>query len=268
MPFLQRWTIAIAVAAASLLPAGCMTTGPTAASQPGRFVERSIDVAGTTHRYQVFVPSAAAGGRKPPVILFLHGSGERGSDNQAQVKVGIGAYVRQHMDDFPAVVVFPQAPADSEWNRVADVSFAQLDAATREFGGDRNRTYLTGLSMGGFGTWDYALRQPERFAALAPICGGLVIERRPSMSVAAVAGKADPYGAAAMALKDVPTWIFHGAKDDVVPPEFSRRMHAALQAARAKDARYTEFPDANHNSWDPAYLHTPELWTWLFAQHR
>lgn len=246
---------------------GCATT-PDATAKHGRFVERSVDVGGATHRYQVFVPAAHASAGKPPVILFLHGSGERGSDNQSQVPVGIGAYIRQHMDDFPAIVVFPQAPAEAEWNQVADITFAQLDAATREFNADADRTYLTGLSMGGFGTWDYALRAPGRFAALVPVCGGLVIDRRPSMNVAAVAGATDPYAAAAAKLKHIPTWIFHGAKDDVVPPEFSRRMHAALRAAGASDVRYTEFPDANHNSWDPTYQHTPELWPWLFAQRR
>ena len=258
------------VQAALLLPLLLLLTACMSTPQrdSGGFVERSIEVDGHSHRYQVFVPATMAGGGKPPVILFLHGSGERGQDNQAQLKVGIGSYIRQHMDDFPAIVVFPQAPADSEWNQVADVTFAQLDAATREFGGDPDRTYLTGLSMGGFGTWDYALREPGRFAALVPVCGGLVIDRRPSMNVAAVADADDPYSAAAARLKHIPTWIFHGAKDDLVPPDYSRRMHAALQAAGAKDARYTEFPDANHNSWDPAYQHTPALWTWLFAQHR
>lgn len=231
----------------------------------GAFVERSIEVGGATHRYQVFVPARHARG-KAPVIVFLHGSGERGSDNQVQLKTGIGAYVRAHMADFPAIVVFPQAAEDTEWNQNAEMVFAQLDAATREFGGDRRRTYLTGLSMGGFGTWDLALRAPGRFAALVPVCGGLVAPGRPSMSVEGVAGDADPYAVVAARLKAVPSWIFHGAKDDVVPPDYSRRMHAALLAAGARDARYTEFPGANHNSWDPAYLETPALYPWLFAQ--
>lgn len=252
----------LAVLACTGMLAACTSTPRRT---QGAFVERSIETAGVVHRYQVFVP-AQGGSGKPPVVLFLHGSGERGSDNQAQLKVGVGEYVRRHQGDFPAIVVFPQAPAEQEWSDVADMVFAQLEAATREFGGDRERTYLTGLSMGGFGTWDYALRAPGRFAALVPVCGGLVIPRRPSMSVAAVAGAADPYAAAAARLKDTPAWIFHGAKDDLVPPDYSRRMHAALQAAGARDARYTEFPDANHNSWDPAYLDTPALWTWLFAQ--
>jgi predicted peptidase len=258
MPLLRP---AFIVACAWLL-AACMSSPKP---RGGEFVERSVDVGGVVHRYQVFVP---ARGGKRPVILFLHGSGERGDDNRAQVAVGIGDYVRKHADTFPAIVVFPQAPENGEWNQMADAAFAQLDAATREFGGDPDRTYLTGLSMGGFGTWDYALRAPDRFAALVPVCGGLVAPGRPSLNVAGVAATADPYAAAAAKLKHVPAWIFHGAKDDVVPPEFSRRMHAALQAAGAKDARYTEFPDANHNSWDPTYQDTPELWTWLFAQRR
>lgn len=254
-----------AVPALLCLLAGCVSA-PSRST--GEFVERSVEVDGATHRYQVFVPAQAGKARKSPVILFLHGSGERGSDNRKQVEVGIGSYIRQHMQDFPAIVVFPQAPEDREWNQVADMSFAELDAATSEFNGDRDRTYLTGLSMGGFGTWDYALRAQDRFAALVPVCGGLVAPERESMNVAEVAGEADPYAAAARKLKQVPIWIFHGAKDDVVPPEFSRRMDAALKAAGAKDARYTEFPEANHNSWDPTYLETPELWTWLFAQRR
>lgn len=255
----------LAVPALLCLLAGCMSA-PSRST--GEFLERSVEVGGATHRYQVFVPAQAGKARKSPVILFLHGSGERGSDNRKQVEVGIGSYVRQHLQDFPAIVVFPQAPEDQEWNQVADMAFAELDAATKEFNGDPQRTYLTGLSMGGFGTWDYALRAPDRFAALAPICGGLSHPARPTMDVAGIAGNADPYAAVAQRLRDTPVWIFHGAKDDLVPPEFSQRMDAALKAAGAKDARYTEFPDANHNSWDPAYLQTPELWTWLFAQRR
>lgn len=265
MPVLRRSAAFALLPCLCSLLAACMSA-PT--RDRGGFVERSVTVAGLAHRYQVFVPASAAGGRSPPVIVFLHGSGERGSDNHKQTEVGIGAYVRRHMHDFPAIVVFPQAPEGTEWNQNHAVVMAELDAATDEFGGDRRRTYLTGLSMGGFGTWDYALREPDRFAALVPICGGLVAPGRPSMNVAAVAGAADPYAAAAGPLKDVPVWIFHGARDDVVPPEFSRRMAAALNDAGAKDARYSEFPDAGHNSWDAAYLGTPELWPWLFAQRR
>ncbi|HSD15984.1 MAG TPA: PHB depolymerase family esterase [Thermomonas sp.] len=247
-----------------LLLLGACVSVPERAN--GSFVERSIEVAGATHRYQVFVPASAAGGRSPPVIVFLHGSGERGSDGARQTQVGIGPYIRAHQDSFPAIVVFPQAPDETEWSGNAGLVFATLDAATREFQGDRDRTYLTGLSMGGYGTWEMAMRAPARFAALAPVCGGLVHPRRPSMGVTGIEGADDPYALVASRLKGIPVWQFHGARDDVVPPEYSQRMDAALHAAGARDARLTVFPDANHNSWDPAYSQTPEFWTWLFAQ--
>lgn len=247
---------------ATLAACGSTPTRP----DRGVFVEREVAVDGRRHRYQVFVP-ARAGGGKAPVVLFLHGSGERGDDNRSQLAVGLGPHVRKHADRFPAIVVFPQAPADSEWNQLAEVVFAQLDAATREFDGDPDRTSLTGLSMGGYGTWDLALRQTDRFAALVPVCGGLLHPRRPSMAVTGLDGAADPYTAVAQRLRGMPIWIFHGARDESVPVEYSRQLDAALQDAGASDARYTEFPDAGHNSWDAAYA-TPELWTWLFAQRR
>lgn len=252
------------LAIAILLPAGCVSN-PMRST--GSFVERSVDIAGAMHRYQVFVPASTAG-TKLPVVVFLHGSGERGDDGIRQTQVGIGPYLRAHQDSFPAIVVFPQAPAETEWGANADLVFATLDAATREFHGDPDRTYLTGLSMGGYGTWELAMRAPGRFAALAPVCGGVVHPRRPSMGVSGLGGVDDPYAAVAARLKDIPAWQFHGALDDVVSPDYSRRMDAALKAAGARDARLTLFPGANHNSWDAAYSQTPAFWTWLFAQRR
>lgn len=252
---------------AALLLAACASNMPKRTG--GAFLERSIDIGGKQHRYQVFVPSAQAGGSEPAVIVFLHGTGERGSDGAKPTLVGIGPYVRAHQDTFPAIVVFPQAPDDTEWSDNVDLVFAELDAASREFHGDRKRTYLTGLSMGGYGVWEMALHAPERFAALVPVCGAV---KAPSderaLLVTSVANEADPYAVVAKRLQHVPVWIFHGAKDDQVSPEDDRKLIAAFRAADAADARYTEFPDANHNSWDPAYSHTPELWTWLFAQKR
>ncbi|MEO6263644.1 MAG: prolyl oligopeptidase family serine peptidase [Luteimonas sp.] len=234
----------------------------------GTFVKRALTLDGTTYRYQVFVPSQLAGGRHPPVILFLHGTGERGSDGDKPTRVGLGPHVRAHPDDFPAIVVFPQAPDDHDWKTVAArIAFAALDQATGEFGGDRERTYLTGLSMGGYGVWELALMQPQRFAALVPICGALLAPRdERDLFVTPLAGAADPYAALARRLKGAPIWIFHGARDDLVPPRDDRLTYAALEAA-CGDVRYTEFPDANHNAWDPAYA-TPALWRWLFVQRR
>ena len=123
------------LAIAVLLLGGCMST-PTRST--GSFVERNLEIDGETRRYQVFVPASAAGGRTPPVSVFLHGSGERGSDGAKQTLVGIGPDLREHQDRFPAIVVFPQAPDETEWAGNADLVFATLDAATREFNGARS----------------------------------------------------------------------------------------------------------------------------------
>jgi predicted peptidase len=228
--------------------------------------ERSVTSGGRTWRYRVFAPAQKS--KPAPVILFLHGYGERGTDNQKQVEVGLGPHVRAHASTFPAIVVFPQALPDGYWTgETARAALAALDAASAEFGGDPARTYLTGLSRGGFGTWFIARQEPKRFAALVPICGGvaagaLVGDR----AIEPFASDDDPFAATAQALRQIPIWIFHGGRDDIVPPSESRRMSEALRAVGA-DVRYTEFPEANHNSWDAAYA-TPELWKWLFAQRR
>lgn len=255
----------VATMAAAL--AGCSTMSNESAS--GVFVERSVTVDGIAYRYQVFVPARNARRGTAPTVLFLHGTGERGSDGDKPTRVGLGPYIRAHADTFPAIAVFPQAPDGRDWNGVAaEIAFAALDAAAEEFNGDRERSYLTGLSMGGYGTWELALMQPQRFAALAPVCGGLTAPRAErNLVVTPLQGEADPPAALAQRLKHLPVWIFHGAKDDVVPPRESREISVALKAMGG-DVRYTEFPEANHNSWDPAYSQTPELWPWLFAQRR
>lgn len=251
--------------------AGCGSLPPAGETAPREagFAQREVVVDGRAHRYQVFVPSSAAGAT-PPVILFLHGSGERGDDGVKPTLAGLGPHVRANPDSFPAIVVFPQVPENGEWQGAsADVAFAALDAATAEFNGDRDRTYLTGMSMGGYGTWELALAQSERFAALVPVCGAVRrISDERALYVTQVAGDPDPYATIAKALRDVPVWIFHGAKDDVVPPDDDRRLIAAFRRVDARDARYTEFPDADHNAWDPAYARTPDLWPWLFSQKR
>lgn len=256
------WAVVIVAALSA-----CASMTPQA--MDGRFVQRTLELDGTAYSYQVFVPSLKAGGEVPAIVLFLHGIGERGHDNDKQLTAGLGPHVRAHSADFPAIVVFPQAPDDQYWTgATARMALAALAAATREFHGDPQRTYLTGLSMGGFGTWEVALLQPQRFAALVPISGALSLRREgQTFSVTPIAHETDPHAAVVARLRDVPIWIFHGARDDVVPPDDDRRLAAAFAAAGAKDARYTEFPGARHNAWDPAYA-MPGLWTWLFAQHR
>jgi predicted peptidase len=243
----------------------------TRALDKGHFVERSVTVEGHTSRYQVFVPANAAAQRGAmPVVLFLHGSGERGSDGRRQSKAGLGPHLRSHARDFPALVVLPQVPDDQEWSGINNrIALAALDAAIAEFGADPRRQYLTGMSMGGYGSWNIALDHPTRFAAIVPVCGAVLAPHavRATLLVESVAGEADPYAAMAERLKGTPIWMFHGAKDDVVLPEDDRRLKAAFDAAGASDVRYTEYPQGNHNAWDATYA-DPAMWAWLFAQRR
>lgn len=235
----------------------------------GHFVARQVQVDGTWHRYQVFVPARSAYPGKPALVLFLHGSGERGSDNASQLKAGLGPYLKQHAADFPAVVVMPQVPDGEEWTSTnARVALAAQAAALDEFGADPDRVYLTGMSMGGYGTWEVALMDPDRFAALVPVCGAVHPNRpdRPSLRVTEVDGVADPYADIARRLGGKPIWIFHGALDDVVPLQDDHRLVAAFKA-QGTPVRYTELPQANHNAWDPTYA-DPAMWSWLLAQHR
>ena len=231
------------------------------------FLNRTLTHAGKTYRYVVYVPAVRSG--KLPVVLFLHGSGERGEDGQRQSEVGLGRAIRLNAGRFPLIAVFPQAPPDTRW--LGDESrFAMLAAerAASEFDGDLDRLHLTGLSMGGYGTWHLALENPGRFASLVPVCGGIMEPPRVTSVRQSPLTKSasDPYALVAEAVKSTPVWIFHGADDGLIPASESRKMYEELKA-RGADVRYTEFPGVGHNSWDPAYA-TEELWTWLLAKRR
>jgi predicted peptidase len=242
---------------------------PRVSPAPPSFVSRSTTVDASTYTYQVFVPRRPTRYTRAPVILYLHGAGERGTDGQLQTMVGLGPVVKARAESFPAIVVFPQAPPDSAWSGVPGRAAMQaLEAALREFGGDPTRIYLTGLSMGGYGTWNLALEHAGRFAALVPVCGGLhALHAFPNIRVTQVPpDDPDPYTTAAVRLAAVPIWLFHGEADRTVPVEESRRMADALRRAGAP-VRYTEYPGVGHNSWESAY-NDPELWRWLFAQRR
>ena len=185
----------------------------------------------------------AAPDRDWPLLLFLHGAGERG-DSLAVVGVHGPLKERAAGRDLPFVIVAPQVPTGSRWTvgRVA----AGLDAAIAQYRIDESRVYLTGLSMGGFGTWEAIMRMPERFAAAVPICGGGL-----------------PLGIEAA--RDVPVWAFHGAMDPVVPIEMSVGMVRTLRNAGG-DVRFTVYPDAGHDSWSEAYA-SDDLYTWLLSHH-
>lgn len=239
----------------------------------GEFVERSLDYRGVTYRYQVFLPADKFTGKRP-VVMFLHGKGELGYDGKKPTLIGLGPYVRAHVDTFPAIAIFPQAPDNTQWiGEVNQIALLALNATLKEFDADPDRVYLTGLSMGALGTWLLAMDHPDRFAAIVPVCNNLIASQtkgdgEPAAAKAPPATPADPLLANVSKVRQMPIWIFHGGKDDLVPPLHARKMFAALKSAGAQGVRYTEFPNANHNCWDPAYSRTPELWPWLFAQHR
>lgn len=232
------------------------------------FLDRTVTVSGQEYPYQVYLPNGYPSGERWPVILFLHGAGERGRDGLLQTAVGLGDAIRRGAARYPAVIVFPQAPSDSLWTgRPAEAAMAALDASIEEFSVDRDRVYLTGLSMGGHGTWYLAYRHPERFAAVAPICGWVAgLPRMPEAASVVPAEDGPPFAALAGRLRGVPVWIFHGEVDPIVPVEESRKAAAALRDAGA-EVRYTEFLGTGHESWEPAYA-SPEFSAWLFARRR
>jgi predicted peptidase len=233
------------------------------------FLDRSITVSGQAYRYQVYVPAAYASQPSWPAILFLHGGGERGADGLLPTNFGLGPAIRRNAARYPAIAVFPQVPNDSQWvGTPADVAIAALQQTMREFHVDPRRVYLTGLSMGGHGTWYVAFRRPELFAAIVPICGWVreFPQFRGSQPVVPDADSASVMPKLAQRLGKLPIWIFHGEVDRVVTVNGSREPAAALKAAGA-NVQYTELLGLDHNSWDAAYA-SEELIRWLFAQQR
>jgi predicted peptidase len=233
------------------------------------FEQRSVSVADdgrpVEFRYRLLRPEAPQPGVRHPVVLFLHGAGERGDDNEAQLK-----FLPQWMSEagnrrrHPCFLIAPQCRKDHAWAEIdwklkrplplaerptADLAaaVAALDAVLATEAADPARVFLTGISMGGYGTWDLACRSPERFAAALPICGG---------GDAAVAGR----------LVALPLWCFHGSDDPLVPAELSRAMVEAVVTAGGAPI-YSELPGVGHDSWTAAYRN-PAVLDWLFAQRR
>jgi predicted peptidase len=183
-------------------------------------------------------------GKRWPLILFLHGAGERGSDLNKLKAYGPPKLVSEGKE-MPFIIVSPQASVGSTWD--PDALNALLDEIVDKYSVDEDRIYLTGVSMGGAGTWRLAAAYPERFAAIAPICG---------------------WGAPGMAQRigSIPTWVFHGARDDIVPLQASQEMVDALKQV-GNEARFTIYPDAGHDSWTPTY-NNPAIFEWLLTHKR
>lgn len=219
---------------------------------------------GDTLRYRILVPKEFEEGKTYPLVLFLHGAGERGNDNAAQLKWGVESFAEEEFrKDHPAIVIAPQVPEEDFWANInwrnegtdlmdepskpLKLAYDLVLKMEEEMPVDSSRLYITGLSMGGFGTWDLITRYPDTFAAAMPVCGGGDLTK-------------------AHLLKDLPIWNFHGAQDDVVPVELSRDMIEAIRIAGGTPG-YTEYPHVDHFSWIPAYVDRFAL-DWLFEQRK
>ncbi len=238
--------------AVSLLCLGVIITMPRHAARAGDaktgFLHRVYQGPEGEGKYILFVPHDYKGDKPYPLILFLHGAGETGTDGVKPSKVGLGPAIKKNEKTFPFITIFPQSQKRT-WqagSTDANRALAILKEVQKEYKIDSKRLYLTGLSMGGFGTWSLAQKYPKKWAAIAPVCGGGNIK-------------------AAAAIKHIPCWCFHGDKYGAVRVDLSRKMIAALKAAGG-EPRYTEYPGVGHNSWDRAYG-TAELYEW-FLKHK
>jgi predicted peptidase len=240
----------------------------TKAQDLSLYQKMSFTKGGNTLPYRLLLPENYDASKKYPLILFLHGAGERGNDNESQLVHGAGLFLRDSIrKKYPAIVVFPQCDTGSFWSNVKidrnaigeerlmfqaggrptvamELLQKLLKQIIKKYPVQKNQLYVGGLSMGGMGTFEIVYRNPGMFAAAFPICGG-----------------ADAGSAAK--LKQTNWWIFHGAKDDVVLPVFSQRIVTALQEIQA-NVKFTLYPEANHNSWDSAFAE-PGLMGWLFS---
>lgn len=248
----RRWSLG-ALALGALFAAGCRASAVDAAStstRPSVRSERRMSDPDAPRRYRYLawtpVDSAPKGGW--PLLLFLHGAGERG-DDLARVEVhGPPKLVATTPALWGCVLVAPQCPDGEWWSTDSLLALIEEVRATERI--DARRVYVTGLSMGGFGTFELVATRPDLFAAALPICGGLRAEREPAIAAA----------------KDVPMRVFHGADDKVVPPESSLRLVERLRALGA-DVELTLYPGVAHDSWTRTYA-DPAVLTWLFEQRR
>jgi predicted peptidase len=229
-----------------------------AQKQPPPFKKFAHTTKTDTLPYGLLSPLKITPGEKYPLVIFLHGAGERGNDNDKHIKHIQILFNRNVLDKYPSFVLAPQCPEKQVWSEMMwGKSFGEtptkpmqmvielIDKIILEYPVDASRIYVTGVSMGGFGTWDLIMRFPYRFAAAVPICGGgdeKAVEK----------------------IKHIPLWVFHGTEDDVVSPTLSRKMVNALQKAGVSPG-YTEFPGVKHSSWNQAYRE-PHLMPWLFRQ--
>jgi len=235
------------------------------------FLERSVSVGGHAYKYRVWLPPHYSKVRRWPVLLYLHGSAERGDDNVRQLSSGLPVALPKYADRYKCVVVIPQCADGQEWYGDMEAqALAALEKSIAEFHGDRRRLYITGNSLGGAGTW-YMARH-RRWAAVIPVCGevsrqpGDPFPTDPPPDLARIVGSSYPFCILAAAIGNTPVWILHGSEDHEIPVTQARSMAAALRA-RGVIPRYTEYKGEGHAIWDETYAN-PELLQWMLAQKK
>jgi predicted peptidase len=242
----------------SLLLGGLAIISSTFEASAGEvgLLNRTVLVGENSYTYQLYVPSNVQGQEKPPVILFLHGIGQRGAGGFLPSNGAASDLARQYLEKVPAIILLPQCEKGQYWHssEMEQMVMAELNQSVSEFHADSKRLYLTGVSMGGFGVWFLASQHPGTFAAMIPICGGSPL----------VSG--DRFAPIAQRVGRTPVWDFHGADDPIVPVSESRQMVAALRAVKGNRVIYSEFKGVGHNVWMKA-LNEPKLLPWLFEQH-
>ena len=235
-------------------------------AQETGFLNRRIQVGGAIYRYQVYLPEEwrRDDHKLWPVILFLHGRGERGQEGMWQTQIGLPQAIRDHPERWPFVVVMPQCSIDRYWTDkdMLAMAMAELDQEMAEFHGDPARTYLSGLSLGGYGSWELAKMYPTRWAAVAIAAGGIFWSYAPERWQHAPKLTAEY----AQAVGKTPMWLFHGAEDNLVVPRQDELLFASLKAAGGH-VRFWLYQGLRHDCWTRAYLE-PELPRWLLAHRR
>jgi predicted peptidase len=224
----------------------------TRAQEKSGLLSRSVKVGNKSYGYQIYMPGKLAGKEKLPVILFLHGIGQRGTGGF--VKGAAAILIKQYLERLPAIVVLPQCEKGSYWSapEMEAMVMATLEAAVAEFSADRERLYMIGVSMGGYGAWHMATEHAGTFAAFVSICGGSPLRT------------GDRFKSIARRVGRTPVWVFHGADDPVVPVSESRQMVAALKEEKGR-VRYSEYEGVGHNVWLNV-MKEHELLPWLLSQ--
>jgi len=222
----------------------------------GNIESRVVQVDSDKFNYQIYLPPQIQNEKNLPVIIFLHGIGQRGSGGLVPTEGAAGAVARHYFTQVPAIVLLPQCRLGSYWSdSVMDEMVMNALAQTiEEFGTDTRRVYLIGVSMGGYGVWHFAALYPKKFAALVSICGGSSIST------------GDRFDALARQIGKTPAWLFHGADDKIVPSSESRQIVKALEA-NGGSVKYNEYKNVGHNVWFNV-LGEKDLLPWLLAQHR